>query len=100
MAAMSFATHISRRKDIFHRGPNIHYLYQLTNHLTCTFIEEFFKLSEARIVHGNHVIMLIISKNRQPGHSIHLQVGGDNPKIDGGILQNQYAKQSRILLSL
>jgi hypothetical protein len=33
-------------------------------------------------------------------HFPHLQVGGDNPKIEGGILQNQYAKQSRILLSL
>jgi len=33
-------------------------------------------------------------------HSIHFQVGGDNSKVEGGILQNRYAKQSRILLSL
>jgi hypothetical protein len=27
------------------------------------------------------------------GHSTHFQVGGDNPKVEGGIMQNQYAKQ-------
>jgi hypothetical protein len=34
------------------------------------------------------------------GHSTHFQVGGDNSKVEGGILQNQYVKQSRTLLSL
>jgi len=34
------------------------------------------------------------------GHSTHFQVGGDNSKVEGGILQYQYAKQSGILLSL
>jgi hypothetical protein len=34
------------------------------------------------------------------GHSTHFQIGGDNSKVEGGILQNQYAKQSHILLSL
>ena len=43
------------------RGPHIHHLYQLTNNLTCTFIEEVFKVSETRISHDSHVIMLIIS---------------------------------------
>ena len=28
------------------------------------------------------------------GHSTHFQVGGDNPNVEGEILQNQYAKQS------
>jgi len=35
-----------------------------------------------------------------PEHSTHFHIGSDNPKVEGGILQNQYAKQSRILLSL
>ena len=30
-------------------------------------------------------------------HSTHLQVGGDNPIVEGGILQNQYTKQSSTL---
>ena len=35
------------------------------------------------------------------GHCTHFQVGGDNSKVEGGgILHNQYAKQSHILLSL
>jgi hypothetical protein len=34
------------------------------------------------------------------GYSTHFQAGGDNPKVEGVILQNQYAKQSCILLSL
>ena len=34
------------------------------------------------------------------GHFTRFQVGGDNPKVEGEILQNQYAKQSHILLSL
>ena len=32
-----------------------------------------------------------------PEHSTHFHVGGDNPKVERGILQYQYAKQSRIL---
>ena len=28
------------------------------------------------------------------GYSTHFQVGGNNSKVEGGILQNQYAKQS------
>jgi hypothetical protein len=34
------------------------------------------------------------------GHSSHFQVGGDNSKVERGVLQNQYTKQSSILLSL
>ena len=34
------------------------------------------------------------------GHSTHFQVGGENPKVEGEIMLNQYAKQSCILLSL
>ena len=34
------------------------------------------------------------------GHSTHFQVGGDNPNVGGGILQNQYANQRRILFPL
>jgi hypothetical protein len=34
------------------------------------------------------------------GHSTHFQVGGDNSKVEMGVLQNQYTKQSSILLSL
>ena len=33
-------------------------------------------------------------------YSTHFQIGGDHSKVEGGILQNQYAKQSRILLPL
>ena len=33
-------------------------------------------------------------------HSTQFQVGGDNPIVEGGILLNQYAKQSCILLPL
>ena len=34
------------------------------------------------------------------GYSSHFQVGGDNRRSRRGLVQNQYAKQSRILLSL
>jgi hypothetical protein len=34
------------------------------------------------------------------GHSTHIQVGGNNPKVEGRILQNQYTKQGHILYSL
>ena len=38
--------------------------------------------------------------NTCTGHSTHFQVGRYNSKVEGGILQNLYAKQSHILLSL
>ena len=34
------------------------------------------------------------------GHSTHFQVGGDNPHVGRGILQNQYANQRQILFPL
>ena len=34
------------------------------------------------------------------GHSTHFQVGGDDSKVEGGVFQNQYVKQSHILLVL
>ena len=42
----------------------------------------------------------ICNMERFSGHSTHFQIVGDNSKIECGILQNQCAKQSHILLPL
>ena len=43
----------------------------------------------------------MVSKTGNVNQGIpYFQVGDVNFKVEGGILQNQYAKQSRILLSL
>jgi hypothetical protein len=50
-----------------------------------------------------HSFHSYLKKKKVSGHAGHFtrfQVGGDNPKVEGEILQNQYAKQSHILLSL
>jgi len=58
------------------------------------------------IVQFDEMISHKINAHEEPiyfflsGHSTHFQVGGDNSKVEGGILQNQHAKQSSILLSL
>ena len=62
------------------------------------FLEIFTFLSCAG--YGHILTFLVEWWSREPGHSTHFQVGGDNSKVEGGILQNQHAKQSHILLSL
>jgi hypothetical protein len=54
----------------------------------------FFELTNEQISIYNFFL-----KNNEAGHSTYFQ-GGDNAKVEGRILQNQYAKQSYILLSL
>jgi len=56
------------------------------------------------LIPGNvtiYTVLLGLTKKSSTiaGHSIHFQVD-DNRKVEGGILQNKYAKQSRILLPL
>jgi len=60
-------------------------------------------IRESTAIVSTHVIhvwgQIVVEFLILSGHSAHFQVGGDNSKVEGGILQNQYEKQSYILLS-